>query len=316
MLYFLPNTVLGILAAILLAFNILFWCTLLLGTALIKAMLPFKPLRKIFDPIITKVAEIWVSGNSGWMKLTQGTKWDIEGLGKLDYKGWYLVNANHQSWVDILILQRVFNGKIPLLKFFLKQELIRVPIMGLCWWALDFPFMKRYSREYLEKNPHMRGKDIETTRIACEKFALMPTSVMNFLEGTRFTQAKHDKQNSPYQHLLKPKAGGIAFALNAMGDKFQSLLNVTIVYPDGIPTFWDFLCGGVPRVVVRVHELPIPKEFIEKDYNEDMQFREQFQQWTHELWLEKDQEISDILTATNTNDKTTNSSDTTDHAKV
>lgn len=316
MLYFLPKTVLGLLASGLLIINILFWCTLLLGTAFIKMALPFKPARKIFDPIITKVAEAWVSSNSGWMKLTQNTKWDIEGLGELNYKGWYLVNANHQSWVDILILQRVFNGKIPLLKFFLKQELIRVPIMGLCWWALDFPFMKRYSREYLEKNPHMRGKDIETTRIACKKFAEMPTSVMNFLEGTRFTQAKHNRQNSPYQHLLKPKAGGIAFALNAMGDKFQSLLNVTIVYPDGIPTFWDFLCGRIPKVIVRVHEMAIPQEFIEKDYNEDMQFREQFQQWTHELWLQKDLEITGLLGSSNSDSHSVKPSNTTNPAKV
>lgn len=316
MLYFLPKTVLGLLASGLLIINILFWCTLLLGTAFIKMALPFKPARKIFDPIITKVAEAWVSSNSGWMKLTQNTKWDIEGLGELNYKGWYLVNANHQSWVDILILQRVFNGKIPLLKFFLKQELIRVPIMGLCWWALDFPFMKRYSREYLEKNPHMRGKDIETTRIACKKFAEMPTSVMNFLEGTRFTQAKHNRQNSPYQHLLKPKAGGIAFALNAMGDKFQSLLNVTIVYPDGIPTFWDFLCGRIPKVIVRVHEMAIPQEFIEKDYNEDLQFREQFQQWTHELWLQKDLEITGLLGSSNSDSHSVKPSNTTNPAKV
>ncbi len=121
--------------------------------------------------------------------------------------------------------------------------------MGLCWWALDFPFMKRFSKDFLAKHPEMRGKDLETTRIACEKFSQMPTSVMNFMEGTRFTPKKHAKQQS-----LKPKAGGIAFAMNAMGDKFQSLLNITIVYPDGIPTFVDFLAGRVKNIIVRVEE--------------------------------------------------------------
>ncbi|NVK38098.1 MAG: acyltransferase [Gammaproteobacteria bacterium] len=295
MLNFLPSPVVGTLASILLLINVLLWSTLLFAFAIIKILIPLKILRLVIDPILTKIAEGWVACNSGWMALTQKTNWDVKGLGQLKYKGWYLVNANHQSWVDILVLQHVFNGKIPLLKFFLKQELIKVPIMGLCWWALDFPFMKRFSKEYLEKHPEMKGKDLETTRKACEKFALIPTSVMNFLEGTRFTQYKHEKQQSPYQHLLKPKAGGIAFALNAMGDKFQSLLNITIVYPDGIPSFWDFLSGKVKNIIVRVKEENIPQHFTQKDYNNDPDFRHEFQQWIHGIWQEKDQEIHLLL---------------------
>lgn len=295
MLSFLPTAIVAIIATILLLLNVFFWCTILLLVALIKVLIPVPFLRTMIDPILIKIAEGWVLCNSGWMKLTQGTQWDVQGLGELKYKGWYLVNANHQSWVDILVLQHVFNGKIPLLKFFLKKELIKVPIMGLCWWALDFPFMQRFSKAYLEKHPEMKGKDLETTRKACEKFSVIPTSVMNFLEGTRFTQKKYEKQQPPYRYLLKPKAGGIAFALNAMGDKFNSLLNITIVYPDGIPSFGDFLAGKVKRIIVRVEEEKIPAEFTEKDYNNDPEFRAQFQQWTHQLWLEKDDLIHQLL---------------------
>lgn len=295
MLNFLPSPIVGAIATCLLILNVLLWSTLLLSFALIKVLLPLKTLRLLIDPILIKIASSWVLCNSGWMALTQKTQWDIKGLDTLEYKGWYLVNANHQSWVDILVLQHVFHGKIPFLKFFLKQELIRVPIMGLCWWALDFPFMKRFSKSYLEKHPEMKGKDLETTRQACEKFALIPTSVMNFLEGTRFTQHKYEKQQSPYRYLLKPKAGGIAFTLNAMGDKFNSLLNVTIVYPDGIPSFGDFLFGKVKKITVRVQEEAIPLEFTQKDYNNDPEFRQEFQQWTHQLWLEKDEKIHQLL---------------------
>ena len=53
---------------------------------------------------------------------------------------------------------------------------------------------------------------------------------MNFLEGTRFTAAKHAKQESPYRYLLKPKAGGIAFVLAAMDGKIEKMVNVTIAY--------------------------------------------------------------------------------------
>ena len=170
-----------------------------------------------------------------------------------------------------------------------------VPVMGLAWWALDFPFMRRHSEEFLRKHPEMRGKDQAATRRACEKFSLIPTSVMNFLEGTRFTPVKHQRQQSPYRHLLKPKAGGIALALNAMGDKFQAILDVTIVYPDGAPDFREFLCGKLKRVIVRVQILPVPDHLMKSDYSGDPLVREAFQRWVQQLWQDKDAQISQLL---------------------
>jgi 1-acyl-sn-glycerol-3-phosphate acyltransferase len=196
--------------------------------------------------------------------------------------------------VDIFVLQHVMNRHIPLLKFFLKQELIWVPVIGLAWWALDFPFMKRHGKADLRKNPDLRRQDRETTRRACEKFALVPTSVMNFAEGTRFTAAKHRAQSSPYRHLLKPKAGALALALNAMGDQFHSLVDVTIVYPAGVPTFWQFLCGRTPRIILRARQLPIPAEFTDGDYDGDSEFRGTFHRWLAGLWEYKDTEISQL----------------------
>jgi len=295
MLNFLPAFLIGTIASLLMALNALFWVPILLLFSAVKLVLPFKAVRLLIDPILLFIAESWISGNKGWMDLTQRTRWDVEGVEGLDPHSWYLVNSNHQSWVDILVLQYLLNRKIPLLKFFIKQQLIWVPVMGLAWWALDFPFMRRHSEDYLRKHPEMRGKDQETTRRACEKFALIPTSVMNFLEGTRFTAAKHAKQQSPYQHLLKPKAGGMALALNAMGDKFQSILDVTIVYPDGVPTFMDFLAGRMHRVTVRVRSLPIPVPLRHGDYAQDPQFREAFSKWVQLIWQEKDAQISSLL---------------------
>lgn len=294
MLNFLPSILLAILASTLLILNIFIWCTPLILLALVKVVLPFDIVRKVLDPVLVAIAEMWISGNKGWMSLIQRTQWDVEGISKLKKKGWYLVNSNHQSWVDILVLQYIFNRRIPFLKFFLKQELIRVPLMGMCWWALDFPFMKRHSRAYLAKHPEMKGKDLETTKKACEKFRLIPTSVMNFLEGTRFTKEKHKMQHSPFKHLLKPKSGGIAFAINAMGDQFDSLLNVTIVYPDGIPSFVDCLYGRLKRVTVRVEEIKIPSHFTTSDYGSSPAFRAEFHQWVHDLWTQKDELIESL----------------------
>lgn len=278
----------GCAALTLLIANTLFWCLLLFLFALVKLLLPFDAVRRAVDPVLNAIATAWIACNSGWMRLTQRTQWDVAGVEDLAPGGWYLVNCNHQSWVDIFVLQHVLNRRIPLLKFFLKQQLIYVPVIGLAWWALDFPFMRRAGR--------LRD-DLDTARRACRKFALVPTSVMNFAEGTRFTATKHASQRSPYQHLLKPKAGALALALNALGGRFRSLVDVTIVYPGGAPSFWQFLCGRTAKVVVRMRELPIPANFCEGDFAADPQFRTSFQQWLGQLWAEKDRQIGELMQA-------------------
>ncbi len=294
-LTFLPGPVRGVVAALLLVLNTLFWCAALFLLSLAKLALPAGTLRSHVDRGLNAIATLWIAGNSAWMRLTQDTVWDVTGIDDLRYGGWYLVNANHQSWVDVFVLQHLLNRRIPLLKFFLKQQLIYVPVIGIAWWALDFPFMRRHSKATLRHHPELRQRDRETTRRACERFARVPTSVMNFAEGTRFTPAKHRAQSSPYHHLLKPKAGALALAFNAMGAKFRSLIDVTIVYPDGAPTFWNFLCGETRKVIVRVRQLPIPAECCLGDYETDASFRAHFHRWLEGLWQEKDQQITTLM---------------------
>lgn len=294
MLSFLPAPLLGVIAAILLAINTLFWCLLLYIPALLKLVIPHKGWRVLCTKVIILVSESWVACNTGWMKLTQGTRWRVEGDERLQRQGWYLVLSNHQSWVDIFAMQRVFNRKAPFLKFFLKKELIWVPVIGLAWWGLDFPFMKRYTPQYLTKHPEMRGKDMETTRNACKKFRATPVSVMNFVEGTRFTPVKHAKQGEPYKHLLKPKAGGVAFVLDAMGDSIETLVDVTIVYPEGAPSFWDFLCGRVAEVQMVIDTVPIPADLRSQDEKQ----RGDVRGWISSIWDAKDQRVEQMLKAT------------------
>lgn len=291
MLHFLPAFLRGSIASLLLVINTGVCGSVLLVFALVKLLVPIDAVRKRVDPILNWIAQQWIANNHVWEALTQRVSWKISGVQDLRRRGWYLIEANHQSWADIFVLQRALNRRVPLLKFFLKRELIYVPIIGVAWWALDFPFMRRYSEEYLEKHPEKRGKDLETIRASCAKFTLIPTSVMNFLEGTRFTPEKHAAQQSPYRHLLRPKAGGIALALNAMGEAFHSLLDVTIYYPGGIPTFWDYLCGRLGEVVVNVRELPIPRDLFHGDYTNDPTFRRRVQEWVTALWEEKDRMI-------------------------
>jgi 1-acyl-sn-glycerol-3-phosphate acyltransferase len=294
MLNVLPPFARGVIACLCLALNTLFWCTLLFALSLVKLCLPGRKRARI-DPALNGIATRWVACNDAWMRWTQRTAWDVQGVQTLRHDGWYLVNCNHRSWVDIFVLQRVLNRRIPMLKFFLKHQLIYVPVIGLAWWALDFPFMHRHSKATLRGHPERRAQDQDATRRACEKFALVPTSVMNFAEGTRFTGHKQATQASPYRHLLKPKAGAMAMTLNAMGDRFRSLIDVTIVYPGGTPTFWQFACGRTPSVVVRVRELPIPAEFCTGSYAEDSAFRRRFNLWLTQLWEEKDRQIEALL---------------------
>ncbi len=275
--------------------NTVFWCSVLLAVRLTKVLVPIPAWKRFTTKVLMGIGSIWIDINSWGLRVTQKHRWDVQGLEGLTEGGWYLVSSNHRSMVDIVVLQRVFNHRIPFLKFFLKQKLIWVPFLGQAWWALDFPFMRRYSREELEKHPELRGKDLETTRKACEKFRLAPMSIINFLEGTRFSEAKREQQKSPYRNLLLPRAGGIAFVLSALGDRLTSFVDVTIAYPDGTPGFWGVLSRRLDRIVVRVKSTPIPAELIGGDYIGDAAYRERVQAWVRELWSRKDAEIHQLL---------------------
>jgi 1-acyl-sn-glycerol-3-phosphate acyltransferase len=295
MLRLLPAPIHGAIGLIAFALNTLFWAVPLFVVALVKLLMPVPSLRRRLSLLLTQIAEGWIAVDSWMMAAIQRAPWCLTGLEGLRRDASYLICCNHSSWVDILILQRVFYRRVPFLRFFLKQELIWVPVLGLAWWALDFPFMKRYSPDYLASHPEKRGVDVATTRRACEKFRYAPTSILNFLEGTRFTPEKRQKQGSPYRHLLRPKAGGMANAISAIGDKFEALLEVTIVYPDGPVELWGLLSGRLRRVVVHVEQRPIPPEWSGADYMADPAFRAAFQAWVQQIWAEKDARIGRVL---------------------
>ncbi|MET1255650.1 acyltransferase [Aliikangiella maris] len=293
MLYkLLPAQLNGAITLLLYTLNTFFWFVPILVFAIIKLLLPIKPITTLCNYFLNLVASSWISVNSAVNWLTKPISWQVSLPDNLSTKDWYLVVANHQSWVDILVLQQVLNRKIPFLKFFLKQELFWIPVLGICWWALDFPFMKRYSKSYLKKNPHKKGEDFKTTQKACEKFKNIPISIMNFTEGSRFTPAKKQRQNSPYQHLLKPKSGGIGYVLTLMGDEIQHVLNVTINYPNNQQfSFWDFLCGRILHIQFHAELIEVP-ESVKGDFINSPEIRKATQQWLNSIWEKKDQALS------------------------
>ncbi|MGR6656896.1 acyltransferase [Pseudomonas mosselii] len=284
----------GILTLTLLLLNTLVLIGPLLVFALLKLVLPGRG-RDYASAAVMWIAETWSEIDKAIFALCIPTQWDIRGVETLRQDTSYLCISNHQTWVDIPALIESLNRRVPFFKFFLKKELIWVPLLGLAWWGLDYPFMKRYSKAFLDKHPELKGKDLEITKAACELFKRQPVTVVNYLEGTRFTEAKREQQQSPYRHLLKPKAGGVAFVLAALGEQLDALLDVTIVYPgDKAPGFWDLLNGSISRVIIDIRVRELDPALSEGDYENDPAFRQTVQAWVNQLWVEKDQRIEQL----------------------
>lgn len=287
------NHLRGVLVTAIFSLAIILIALLAVPLALVKLLVPVHALRRAIDRLLDAASNLWITFNTWQQTYTLPTKVEVEGLSDLSRDEWYMLIANHQSWTDILVLVRAFNARIPGVKFFFKQSLLWVPVLGLALWGLDFPHMRRYSKAQLARHPELKGKDVEQTRKACERFRHHPVTIINFLEGTRFTPAKHAQQNSPYRHLLMPRAGGLAFTLRAMNGQLHRLLDVTILYPEGIPTYWDYACGRIKRIQVHIRQLPIPAEMI-GDYTEDAEFRAHFQRWVNQLWHDKDEVLEEM----------------------
>jgi len=267
--------------------------------AIFKFAIPIRQFRNLMTRWIMVAGEAWVGCNALIFAVSNSTVWDVRGLEGLSRNHWYLVIANHQTWVDIVAMQTVLNRRIPFLKFFIKQELIWFPFLGLAWWAMDMPFMKRYSKSYLARHPEDKGKDLDATRKACRKFSHTPTSVINFVEGTRFTEEKKAKRGSTYKNLLPPRAGGMALALTSMGEMFDAILDVTIVYPNGAANFWGMMCGEFEHVIIDIVRRPVDEWLYKGDYQNDREFRSRFHQWLTKLWEEKDRKIDELRETAN-----------------
>lgn len=284
----------GILTTTLLLLNTVVLICPLLVFALLKLVLPGRG-RDYASWAVMWVAETWSEIDKAIFALCIPTQWDIRGVENLRKDTSYLAVSNHQTWVDIPALIESLNRRTPFFKFFLKKELIWVPLLGLAWWGLDYPFMKRYSKAFLEKHPELKGKDLEITKAACELFKRQPVTVVNYLEGTRFTEAKRQEQQSPYRYLLKPKAGGVAFVLAALGEQLDALLDVTIVYPGNkAPGFWDLLNGSISRVIIDIQVRELDPALWAGDYENDPEFRQMVQAWVNQLWVAKDQRIEQL----------------------
>lgn len=272
-----------------------FFAASIILIAIPKFLLPITTIRNRLNLMLD-----WCVSHYGitavfWIQLFNKPVWEYKSEGEPNKNSWYLLISNHISYLDIILILNWYHQHIPAPKFFIKKELFWMPLIGQAAWALDMPFMQRYSRDQIKKNPNLQKKDIETTRKYCEKYRNTPTTVINFVEGTRFTVEKQQRKGGEFNHLLPPKAGGIAFTLASMGELFDNIVDVTLQYPDNQGhVMMDMLKGKLKRVVMHVRLIPLDKDMI-GDYFGDPEFKRQFQKNLNEFWLEKDHAIVSLL---------------------
>jgi 1-acyl-sn-glycerol-3-phosphate acyltransferase len=292
----LPPPLVGTLAFLLLITSPLIGVACLMPFALVKRLIPIPAVGRVCRNLAVASAQLWILLNRLVYRLFYPTAWELDLPAGLDPGKSYLMICNHQSWIDILLLAEVFHRRAPFPSFFLKRELLWVPFIGLGCWAMEMPFMKRHSKEALKANPALKREDLETTRRFCERYRDFPVTVVNFVEGTRFNERKRAAFNSPYRHLLRPKSAGLRIALDAMGEQFAGIIDVTIAYrPSKYPVVWSFLRGEQNELALHAELVTVPRDLMTGDYEDDAGFRAHFQTWLNELWARKDAKLDALL---------------------
>ncbi len=275
----------------LLFLNLLVYGTLF-NLVLFWKLLPTAPIKLATRKALNRIGEWWIHNNYLISKLN-GVRIETVGLDNPEIRPdlSYLMICNHQAFTDIFVLQSIFNRKISLIKFFIKQELIFTPILGLAWWGLDFPFVKRYTRNQIKQNPKLAGKDLKSVEKTCRKYMNMPVVILNFLEGHRRTPERmiQGSRNGsmPFHFLLKPRSAGISVVGTVLRNRLHGVIDVTIVYPRDRSSFKDLLSGKTRKIKVIVKFIPIELVPLEKDVKKAALSRN-MHRWAMEQWKIKD----------------------------
>jgi len=280
---------------IMIALNTMFWGAPIHLLALIKLCAWRASWKTACTAGLIRLVKGWIRGVLFIQDRFLTITWNIRQTGELSREQWYIVTINHRSWADIPVLLKALTDRVSFPVVFAKQQMFWVPIIGTAIWAMDYPIMKRFSRQHLARHPEKRGIDLETTRQSCRKYQFRPVAIWNFIEGTRYTPEKQRRQEAPFRHLLRPKTGGLALAIHAMEGRIDRILDVTIVYPDGITNFWHYLGGRVKRVAVHIREYRVPPDLRYGNYAGDPAYREAFRDWVDTMWREKDALIAQLL---------------------
>ncbi len=267
------NHVISVLSALWVALNLVTGLIILLIILLVAWVVPSKTVTAISQRLTAKLYRCAVRVNSFWMKKVVGI--EVEVKGELNAHPNPVVICNHQTWFDIPLVQEVITANGPMIKFLVKRELTWVPIIGWICLALDFPRLQRNGT----KNKNGRSSDdLRLIQKASQNHSDVSGALLLFPEGTRFTNDKQTQQGSPYQHLLKPRSGGIKMIKRHVSAD-TPIVDITINYHQENVNIWRCLHGDPKKVTITIeHHL-----FSEVD---------DVNQWLNDQWFAKDALLS------------------------
>lgn len=280
---------LGAWAGAFLAFTLLVVDLAFLSSVLIW---PFS--RRAFRVYNRRIADTWWRTVLGACRVAWGMRLRVSGDPVPAAENAILI-VNHQQMVDIPCIALLAMGTQRLgdLKWFAKDPIKYVPGLGWGMLFLDNIFLKRRWTEDKASIEHTFGR--------LRKHGL-PFWLVSFSEGTRFTRRKVEDARSfaaerglpPPAHVLLPRTRGFQAMIVALRDRLDAVYDLTIAYPDGLPTFWQFVCGMGQEASIHFRRYPmaeVPSDpdalatwlrdrFVEKDtllagYFENGEFRPQ-----------------------------------------
>lgn len=223
----------------------------------------------------------WCLNNNLLFDLFLPTQWLVQGQGVLDKHRDYIVVLNHRSWLDILVIMKVFVPKLPIVKFFLKKSLVFLPFLGQVCWALDYPFINRQGK-------HQQDKTDQVLKQLSSIEKGLPMAMVIFPEGTRF---RSQKPGGTLQNCLPPRCLGLAKLLQATADRQPLLLDVTLHYSSS--NLLAFFTGTLEKITVDYQVSELDPSWY-GDYAKDRAFRQVFKDKVNTLWQQKDQRYQQI----------------------
>jgi 1-acyl-sn-glycerol-3-phosphate acyltransferase len=264
------------LSFVFVSLNLLTWLPLLLVAAIVRIVLPLKPVKKAMFSLVDLIYRLAVIIDAAWFKHILKIRFQIEdeqqvlaSLAKTDNP---LIICNHQSWFDIFTLQTIIASRGPILKFLIKKELLWVPILGWVCLVLDFPRLNR------KGDSRSRLHDRQVAKQASFSLGEEPGALLLFPEGTRYSTAKHQSKSSSYTHLLNPKLGGFDVITRSIS-KQMMLIDISIRYEKGDANCWRCMSGAVDTIHIRVTSTNTNQ--ITDNAS-----------WLKECWAEKDKWLS------------------------
>lgn len=254
--------------------NLLIGVVLLIPVSIVSWLIPNQAVSRACFFVVEHLYRTAVKVDSFWMQRVMGIKLVINGNAN-NHKS-PVVICNHQSWFDIPLVQEVITGNGPIIKFLIKRELVWVPIIGWICLALNFPRLQR------GKNTNTGRSDFSLIQKASKNHGSESGALLIFPEGTRFTEQKKITQNAPYQHLLKPKSGGLKM-IQKHAAPDTPLIDITIDYHQENVSIWNCLHGDPKRITITLDHYRL----------NDI---EDIGEWLNERWRKKDELFSKLET--------------------